>query len=208
MSSQLIITGFDPRGPFAGMFIPPALRHRQSKTRFKQEWRMPFWKYLALMREFKGPKRQQGIICATAVYGAAPGFVGNVVVNAHAFQHIVDDPANAESGVRFDTDGGLTEWRGALRLGQSGEWWDNEPDPGVGATFAVRALSGGSGTWTAAPAADNIWVTMTINRQWTVLRQVVGQKSASRTFQVGPEPAGPADDSAVISAFAQVEDVS
>ena len=105
----------------------------------------------------------------------------------------------------FETDGGLA----GIRLNNSdldyaGEWWSAEPATGIGSSYAARHLSSGTtGTYnyTEAAVAD-AWITMTSNRSWGVSASAGGSTSTSATFEVGPTASGPADDSAILTAFA------
>jgi hypothetical protein len=200
MSSQTIIEGFDPLGPIASLILPPRFRKRQSETRFKQEWKLTVAQYLVMMREFKGPKRQQGVVCAAGIFGG-----GVVVLTNHSVTD-VDVGASATSGVRFVTDGTLEEREGGSYFavaGSSGEWWSEEPISGIGSTHEVRALSAGkTGTWSASGAADNVWATLSSNREWNVFEDGGGINTASATFELGNDGAESADDSAVLTCTA------
>lgn len=202
--AQTIITGFDPDGPFAGLILPRCFREAQKKTRFKQEWKVSWSQFMAMMNEFRGPKYQRGIICATAIYG---GVAGQVVLTNNTATSERFTAGTATAQWDFNTNGDLV---GATSHGPntdpSGEWWNNEPETSIGSSYAVRALSSGKvGTWSTSAAADNTWTTMTAQRTWSVSRSINGSKSASATFEVGPAASGPADDSATLTATAIVD---
>ncbi len=193
--NQVIVTSFDPEGPFASLLIPPALRRRQRDTRFKQEWKLTVAQY---MRMLKGPKRQRGIIIATQAFADAPP-VGFVVVNTHNFTATTNGPCT--SGVRFDNNGEMYEIDSVSgNVQQDGEWWSEEPETSIGNSYEVRALSAGKvGTWSSSAAADNVWITMDgAQRIWDVDAPTDTNKLASATFEVGPDGVESADDSAAI----------
>lgn len=204
MSSRVIISGFDPAGPFAGLLLPPRFRKRQAETRFKQNWKMTALQYWTLMREFVGPEHQRGSIIMAAITPSASGS-GVVVLTNHSFLAFALDPADATAAVRFDANGTLSRGRnGSFDSPFNGQWWNKEPDTGIGSNFAVRALSGGTGTWTVAAAADDAWIAMGGNREWNVFQDGNGTNTAIRTFEVGSEPTGPADDAASMTVSAEV----
>jgi hypothetical protein len=216
MGSQVIITGFDPNGPFGGMILPPSMRKRQSETRFKQEWRLTLAQYVAMMRPFKGPKFQLGMLSGGSVKrsGAVSGPpAGNVVLNAHTGAGQFEDPgAPVTTGcaASFENDGQLWERLDvAVDQEQAGEWFDNEPISGVGDFYEVRSLSTGkTGTWSSQAASDDTWITITSTRQWKVIKAAPnGSKTCTATFEVGPDGVESADDSAVITCRAEYNDL-
>lgn len=196
MSSQVIITGFDPEGPFANLLLPKRFRDYQRGTRFKQAWKLTAAQY---MRMLKGPRRQRGIIMATPVYGAAAPS-GFVVVNTHSFSATTNGPCT--SGVRFDQNGEMYEIDSVTgNVQQNGEWWSDEPETDIGDDYEVRALSAGkTGTWSNAAAADDVWITMNVaQRLWDVDAPTDTNKLCTATFEVGPDGVESADDSAAIT---------
>ncbi|WP_455363604.1 hypothetical protein [[Eubacterium] cellulosolvens] len=92
--------------------------------------------------------------------------------------------------------------------GVPGQWWSEGAIDGVGDDYAVRSLSSGAvGTWFSSPGADDTWLTMTTLRGWgnrRVSGDGTGTTQVNRTFEVGPEPSGPADDSAFIQTAAVI----
>lgn len=208
--SQVIITGFDPVGPFAGLLLPFQFLKRQNETRFKQEWHLTITQYLQLMREFVGPRQQRGSIQmgAAGSMSVVGGVFGLVVVNAHAFESLATS-GTALSGVEFQTNGEMYETQDpGADVQQDGEWWSAEPITGIGNINEVRALSSGKvGTWSNAAASDDAWITINSAREWNVTKGApVGSKSASATFEVGPDGVESADDSATISCLADFDD--
>jgi len=196
--SQIKISNFDPQGVFAGLVLPLRFRHVQKKTRFKQEWRLTLAQYAQMMGEFKGSRCQRGTIMLMGggmMIGSASGFV---VVNAHVFTAIVNGPVT--SGVRFEQDGELHKIDSAAGdVQQDGEWWSDEPEPSIGDNFAARHLSAGKiGTYSNEAASANTWITITASRIWDVDSPLDDTKSCDATFEVGPQPSGPADDSGFI----------
>ena len=207
MSSQTIITGFDPKGPFAGMILPPAFRKRQKETRFKQEWRLTIAQYLALMRVFKGPRKQRGSFYAGVIATSPkPSGVASVVLNAHFFNSD-GFSGTITSGVEFQNDGELYEIDSEFgNVQQNGEWWSNEPQASIGNSYEARHLSSGkTGTYSSEAAAANVWITLTSNRQWNVQRSASGTKSCTATFEVGLDGVESALDSAIITVAANFE---
>ncbi len=203
--SQLIITGFDPAGPFAGLLLPPRFRKRQSETRFKQEWRLTLEQYYTLMREFVGPKRQRGSIQMGAAGAMAAGGSGapsgSVVLTNHTDSYFGIQPDTGTAGFSFLNNG---ELRRIVDANPSGEWWSDEPETSIGNSYEVRALSAGkSGTWTNSGAADNIWTTMTATRTWSITSS--GFKNTSAVFEVGLDGAESALDSATLTADVTIE---
>lgn len=203
MSSLVNISGFDPEGPFAGLILPPRFRERQKETRFKQKWKLTLQQYAAMMREFKGPRWQRGIVIATTVYSGAAG--PSVVLTAHSATAISIDPNDATCQIRFDTDGGLTHIRTpGSDPTYSGQWWSDEPEASIGSSYEVRAV-GSSAAWTVAAAADNIWITITGNRGWTINRSSPGVSNVNASFEVGLDGVESALDSATMTCIAIVE---
>ena len=221
----------DPRGLFAALTMPPAFYKRVNETRFKQEWRLSMFQYwclkrgwsgfgdpwtffrmyLALMKPFKGPKRQRGTFHmfpagSTAVLNAgAVVFTGPKLIVDTEFSPV--SPV-ADARISFENDGELK----GVRLNQTdinytGEWWSAEPEIGIGSSYAARYISGGSGTWDTSAAAVNNWITISTTRQWGVTRTATGSESANATFEVGPQPSGPADDSAAVTCTAVVDNI-
>jgi hypothetical protein len=215
MGSQLIITGFDPNGPFGGLILPPSMRKRQRETRFVQEWKLTMQQYVALMNPFKGPRRQRGnfaMFPAGTTAGKHVVPAGNVVLNAHTGAGQFEDTTpsgTAGCAASFETDGTLWERNDIeIDVEQSGEWWDNEPVTGVGDFYEVRALSTGkTGTWSSQAASDDTWITITSTRQWKVTKgSPNGSKTTTATFEVGPDGVESADDSAAITCRAEYND--
>ena len=217
----------DPRGLFAALTMPPAFYKRVNETRFKQEWRLSMFQYwclkrgwsgfgdpwtffrmyLALMKPFKGPKRQRGTFHMFPAGSTAVLNAGGVVFSG---PKLISDSrftlGLADARIQFETDG---ELRG-IKLNQTdidytGEWWSAEPEIGIGSSYAARYISGGSGTWTTSAAAVNTWATISTTRQWGHSRSTNGTSSANATFEVGPTPSGPADDSAGVTCSATVD---
>lgn len=201
--AQTIVTGLDPNGVFAGLWLPPIFRKRQKKTRFRQEWQLTLEQYLAMMRGRPiPPKRKQrgSIILSTCGVVSGGGGGDSVVVNVHFFANAQASGTHT-SAVRLKTNGELTGVTdGAEDGGAGGEWWSAEPVASIGDSYEVRALSSGkTGTWSTAAAADDIWVTMTANREWEVSATNPTGKTTSAVFEVGPDGVESADDSALIS---------
>lgn len=206
--SQLIISDFDLAGAFAELILPPAFRQRQKETRFKQEWKVTFAQYAKLMRGFIGSKRQRGSIMIMGggmMVGAAGGFVQ---LTAHTVNQFRATAGNADAWFEFQNDGELWAMRNIDSDVQfSGEWWSDEPETSIGDDYAVRHLSSGkTGTYNLFEAAvADTWITATATRSWGVRRSIQGIKTTAATFEVGPEPSGPADDSAVLTTIAELD---
>lgn len=215
MSSQTIITGFDPNGPFAGLILPDRFRKRQSETRFKQNWSITLQQYAQMMCErydmrakkwVGNKKRQRGSIMmsSSAACTASGGTGGSVFLNT--LKLVTSDEVSGDStaGIRFESDGQLWAIRSAGGdLEYDGEWWTAEPETGIGSSYEVRALaSGGSGTWGNAAAADDTWITISANRAWDHTRTTTGSTTVSRTFEVGLDGVESALDSSSISCTA------
>lgn len=205
-SSRVVVTGFDPAGSFADLLLPVRFLRRQAETRFKQEWRLSKGQYLAMMREFIGPRRQRGnLAMLNAVLGDAGGVV---VLTAQTFGDFAAS-GTATATIRFEDDGELRGIREKLSdFDFTGEWWSDEDEAGIGNSYAARHLAAGkTGTYsTEAATADN-WITISATRDWSVQRGTpIGSKQCVATFEVGPQPSGPADDSAVIDITADFDD--
>ena len=201
MSNKTIITGFDPEGIFGEMILPLRFRKRQKETRFKQEWRLTLAQYAAMMREFKGPRKQRGIIAACAAFGAG----GSVVLTTQSYSADGFSPGTVISGVRFDTDGTMVEIDSETgNVDETGEWWSDEPQASIGDGYEVQALSSGkTGTWSTSAAADDTWITITANRQWDVQESgAFSAKSCTATFEIGLDGVESALDSAAITCVA------
>lgn len=196
---RITVGGLDPAGIFAGMIWPQRFRDRCKETRFKQEWVLTLAQYAAMMLELRGPQRQRGNL--NLLYGLLTSS-GQVVLTNHTDQDFVLDPANALAGFTFAVDGTLE------RIDDpdiSGEWWSDEPETGIGSSHEVRALSAGKvGTWSASAAADDVWITISLGRTWSVSQTVVGIKTTSATFEAGLDGVETALDSAVLTAVAEV----
>ena len=191
---------FEPGGIFSRMALPKAFQKRQSETRFKQEWSVPLGKYGMA-------KYQRGSISMMAgggimTTGAASGMV---VMTGFASNH-TDIGSVCWGGVRFNNDGSQSDrGPGAVTYTQAdpGEWWSAEPEADIGSSYDVRALSGGSGTWSVSAAADNTWIQMDVDRLWAVsviAKNSPDVNSASRTFEVRDTGSGSALDSGFYSA--------
>ncbi|MEE8598180.1 MAG: hypothetical protein V3S69_01425 [Dehalococcoidales bacterium] len=204
--TQTIVTDFDPNGPFAELLLPPRFRKRQSETRFKQRWTLTVAQYMAMMREFRGPRKQRGIICATVAYPTAV-VPGNVQIGAHSITDQRFSAGTARSDYQFQNDGELwsnREVAGNTQLNL--EWWSDEPEASVGNDYECRHISSGkTGTYTTESAVANTWITITGNRTWGVTRSTQGTKACTATFEIGDDGAESADDSAVFTCTATVD---
>lgn len=198
MASRAIITGFDPEGPFAGLLLPPAFRER---TRFRKEWVLTLEQYVAAMlgKPIPSRRKQRGSIMLTLL--GQPGG-GQVVLSARTDSEFVISPSTATAGFNFRSTGVLG------RIAQSninGEWWNQSPQTGIGSLYDVRALSSGKvGTWDVSAAADNTWIQIGSTRTWSITQSGIGTRTTSATFEVGPTGAATADDSATLTASAEV----
>lgn len=219
----------DPRGLFAALTMPPAFYKRVNETRFKQEWRLSMFQYwclkrgwsgfgdpwtffrmyLALMKPFKGPKRQRGTFHMFPAGSTAVLNAGQVVMSGTKL--IVDQrftAGTADARISFENDGELKGVKlNGTDLDYTGEWWSLEPESGIGSSYAARYLSGGSGVWDTSAAGANSWITISGIRQWGVTRTNTGSESANATFECGPQPSGPADDSAPVTCTAIIDNL-
>lgn len=123
--------------------------------------------------------------------------VGSVVVNGPlvSLQEILGLLTN--SGVSFQTDGGvdnvgpLTSDKTAFA---SGEWWDGEPDAGVGSRFDVRCASISVGSWFVQAASVGAWVQISSERIWRVNVTTMNAPDVSQciaSFEMRPTGGGP-----------------
>ena len=199
--SRTIITGFDPAGPFAGLILPPRFRKRQAETRFKQEWKLTLAQYAAMMREFTGARKQRGSIGLGL--GPTRADIGQVVITNKNFNADGIFPSTTISGVRWSSNGTTVEIDSETgNVDQTAQWWSKEPETAIGALFEVRA-TGTSGTWTVAAEVDNTWIQLNANRDWSVTETgASSQKQASATFEIGPNGASTAIDSASVTCTA------
>lgn len=207
--NSVTVQGFDPDGPFAGMILPRPFRRRCKETRFKQEWKLTLAQYAQMIRGFKGPKRQRGNLLLLAAIlpsggGTTPG-PSVVLTGPKFFMGSQPVAGSITVGARFDTDGGLTEAdnvNGDTAVPE--EWWTAEPDPGIGSSYEVRALSAGkTGAWDASAAADDVWITISANRTWSNTATVTDIRTTVATFEVGLDGVESALDSAQISVTAE-----
>lgn len=202
MATRLSIEGLDPNGVFAEWVFPERFRKRVGETRFKQEWKMSLAQYVAMMREFKGPRKQRGIICAAAVFGGA-----RVVLTNHSLSQ--DNPsALCTSGPAFETNGTLNEVGPEVTTFtavQAGEWWSAEPETSIGSNYDVQRLSSGAtGNYSTTLAADT-WYQISEQRLWRVTviaKNAPDIDTGSSTFEIRATGTGSALDSAVITAQA------
>lgn len=220
----------DPRGLIAALTLPPAFYNRINETRFKQEWRLTQFQYwclkrgwsgfgdpwtffriwLASIKPFKGPKRQRGNFAmfpagtTAAAGGGAVVLTGPKLISDSRFSL----PGTADARISFENDGELKGVRlNTTDIDYTGEWWSAEPEIGIGNSYAARYISGGSGVWDTSAATVNNWITISTTRQWGVTRNTTGSESANATFEVGPTPSGPADDSAGVTCTAIVDNL-
>lgn len=215
MAARSIITrDSDPRGLIARLTMPPAFYRRVNETRFRQEWKLPkiIYECLALGWDGEGDWRRflQLMLSGTGARRYARIPQGEVILT----NHTLSDTSTSFSGctITFDTNGLL---KGVVLNGDPqfptfpGEWWSEEPVTAVGDNYAARYLSSGQlGTPSAGAAAADTWITMTASRSWSRNRQLavegVGTSVFQATFECGPEPSGPADDSALITLGATI----
>ncbi len=212
--AQTIVTGFDPAGPFAGLLLPPRFLKRQSETRFIQRWKLTHAQYAALMREWVGPKRQRGSVQmgaagALAAAGSGGGSAPTVFIQAHNITDQRFSAGTARSDFGFQLNGELWSRRQVGSDTQfAQEWWSDEPETNIGNSYEARHLSAGKiGTFTTSAAVANTWITMTTTRTWGVTRTSSGNKSCTATFELGDDGAESADDSAVLTCTAIVDDM-
>jgi hypothetical protein len=223
MPSRSTITFDNPEGFFAKSVLPPAFRKRQRETRFRQEWNLSHFLYRCLMlgwngegdarqfmREFKGPKYQRGQLSGGSCNRWNRQPQGQVVITTHS---LIDESTSfAGTTFTFRTMGTL---RGTVLNGDpqfpvwAGEWWSEEPVTSIGDDYAVRYLSSGQiGTLTGSASAADAWVTISVDRGYSLSRQLavegIGVSIFQATFEIGPQPSGPADDSALLGLRADI----
>jgi len=226
MGSQGIITrDSDPAGLIARLTMPPAFYKRTNETRFRQEWVLTHFQHLCLrlgwdgegdprhwmMSVFKGPKFQRGMLSGMGVKRAAwAAPAGNVSITAHSLLDSRFDAGTCDARIQWQTDGQLWAFR---QVGSDfeydAEWWTTEPETSIGDGYECRHISSGkTGTYNVAEAAvADTWITITSAREWGVQRVITGTKSCTATFEVGVDAAESADDSAVFTTSATVDDV-
>ncbi len=201
MASRLEISGMDPNGLFARMTLPPRFRKRCKETRFRQEWKLTIDQYLQMMREFKGPKRQGGIIMAAMAHN-----VGRVKITDHTLAHtdVTGIGTNAESVMGFRADGTFYHQRSnAADIDPVGlgEWHTDEPSV-TGADYEVReGPRGGADAWDFIAASPEVWVTLNVLRRWGVTRAHKNApqfKSEEGDFELGLDGVESALDTAHI----------
>lgn len=106
-------------------------------------------------------------------------------------------PDNATVGVTFQPDGRILIDNEDST--QFENYWSEAPQAGIGAGYQVRSLASGKvGVWDTEAAADDTWVTMSIDRTWSITSS--GVQSVSSTFEIRPIGGGSALDSETISA--------
>jgi hypothetical protein len=160
---------------------------------------------------FKGPKFQRGMLSGMGVKRAAwaAGDPGNVTISAHTLADNKFSAGTVDARIEWQTDGQL--W--AFRQQQSdfeydGEWWSNEPETSIGDDYECRHLSSGkTGAYNATESAvADTWITITAARVWGVTRSITGTTSCEATFEVGDDGAESADDSAIFTMSATIDD--
>ena len=204
MATRLSIEGLDPNGVFAEWGFPERFRQRVGETRFKQEWKMSIAQYVAMMREFKGPRKQRGIICAAAI-----GYGGDrVILTNHSLSQTNLGPNLVTSGPAFETNGTLNEIgpeATTFTAVQAREWWSAEPETSIGSNYDVQRLSSGAtGAYSTTLTADT-WYQISEQRVWRVTviaKNNPSVASGSSTFEIRATGTGSALDSAVITAQA------
>jgi len=184
MSSRVTVSDFDPNGLFAEFILPPRFRKRQSETRFKQEWRLTFAQYIAMMQEFKGPFKQRGIVMAAAVMGVTDDNQGLQLTDHSA---TATDATTATCDIRFRRNGEMSHVRSPdANIVYTDEYYIGQPASQVGDAYELQAMSVGKiGTWTSTAVADDTWTPITGNKSWTVDQLVTGTKTTSAVFQIG-----------------------
>lgn len=198
MKSKVAMSNFDPHGEF-GLMLPKSVgaRVRQNDTNRFKNWRpMPFYQ-----------KGNLNMLWAIFADGAAGG---SVVITGEAIQFGAPFAGGAiRAGIRWNNDGNIDEQGpGAVNFTQidAGEWWSNEPDTGIGASYDVRFLSTGKvGTWTISGAADDAWTIISGAPTWNVLvtaKASPSTKTCSGTFEIRTTGSGSALDSASYSCTA------
>ena len=213
MAARSIVTrDSDPRGLIARLTMPPAFYRRVNETRFRQEWRMPkiIYECLTLGWDGEGDWRRflQRMLSGTGVRRYARIPQGEVIITNHVISDVSASFAGA--GIAFATDGSHNGTRlNASNPDYPGEWWSEEPVTDIGDNYAARHLSSGKiGTFSAEVAAADVWHTLTSAGNWSRTRQSgvegTGTSVAQATFEVGPEPSGPAADTSVITLSAEI----
>lgn len=199
MKTKLEISNLDPSGVFIKM-LPVHIRKfylYNDRARFKRhKWKFPYY--------------QRGSVSAFA-YGtmaAAGGGGGGSVVLTNGSSSHENIGNECYAGWQFQPDGTLDDVGPLvtnLTLKTSGEWWSDEPETGIGASYQVRTTSASG--WNSSAAANTVWTTdISTNKSWYVL--VLGKfspdiASATGVFEIREKDVGSALDSATLSALAE-----
>ena len=80
--------------------------------------------------------------------------------------------ANADVRIRYQSDGRIWRHSGipASTFILIGQWYFPQPRPGVGAAYEVRNLTETSGFWQVGASPDNVWIDLSVNREWQKIR--------------------------------------
>lgn len=132
------------------------------------------------------------------------GTLAIVTLSGEAMSFIVQDPANAESGLRVTATGFIQEQENAAFNGR-----DTATDWIIPRAFAtgdydVRVTGVTGDPFDSSPGADGTWFDLSADRTWSVTQTIVGMKDTSFTLEIR-DPAGVTVGSAAYTLHAEVE---
>jgi len=118
-----------------------------------------------------------GIIHSNTVYGV-------VTLSGETISHIVDDPLNAEVGIRFNADGTVDKKVGGTftQIDTGTDWII--PNSAANAGYDVGYTGKTGSAFTTEAAAEDTTVNTGANRLWTLQRGTVGTNTITCTFQI------------------------
>ena len=194
---------FEPNGVFARMLLPARFMQRCKETRFKQEWKLLPAQYIQLMKEFRGPKYQQGSVSAFP-YGVIGGGPSGPIVQLSANGvDMFNDGGAVYGGWKFTSNGTLQKHGpfSSSYTDVNGEWWSDEPDTGVGSNYQAGYTGLTGDNWTLSASAEDTFANISIDLLWRISVSSLFSpttRSNSATFRVR-ELGGDILDSAVLT---------
>ena len=110
--------------------------------------------------------------------------VAVVTLSGGTFVHQVDDPANAQSGIRLLAVGTIQEQEAGNFFGRSADTDWIIPNSAAHIDFDCRVTSVTGDAFDNAAAANDTWIDCGSDRTWNTLQSVIGSKLTNFTFEI------------------------
>lgn len=111
---------------------------------------------------------------------------GSVVLSPTISVYHLNSGLLCAAGVAFQSDGSIDDV-GPDGLDRTpinpGEWWSDEPDVGIGASYDIRCVSLSLGTWSIQAATVGTWIDISAERLWR--NTVIGMASPTNKITTG-----------------------